>query len=119
MDYSTSKTGKHGHAKAHIVGIDIFTGKKCEDLCPTSHNMSEPIVKKFEYTVMDVGEDGSLSLLTSEGEPKDDLNLPSGTDDLDKIALQIKDMFAEGKGVRITTMTAIGQEAVCAVTEDK
>jgi len=65
------------------------------------------------------GEDGSLSLLTSEGEPKDDLNLPSGTDDLDKIALQIKDMFAEGKGVRITTMTAIGQEAVCAVTEDK
>ena len=119
VDYSTSKTGKHGHAKAHIVGIDIFTGKKCEDLCPTSHNMSEPIVKKFEYTVMDVGEDGSLSLLTSEGEPKDDLNLPSGTDDLDKIALQIKDMFAEGKGVRITTMTAIGQEAVCAVTEDK
>merc|ERR1711976_911483 len=65
-EVSTSKTGKHGHAKAHIVGIDIFTGKKCEDLCPTSHNMSEPIVKKFEYTVMDVGDDGSLSLLTAE-----------------------------------------------------
>ena len=25
--------------EAHIIGIDIFTGKKCEDLCPTSHNM--------------------------------------------------------------------------------
>ena len=68
VDYSTSKTGKHGHAKAHIVGIDIFTGKKCEDLCPTSHNMSEPIVKKFEYTVMDVTDEGALSLLTAEGE---------------------------------------------------
>jgi len=119
VDYSTSKTGKHGHAKAHIVGIDIFTGKKCEDLCPTSHNMSEPIVKKFEYTVMDVGEDGALSLLTAEGEPKDDLNLPTGTDELDKIAEQIKAMFAEGKGIGITTMTAIGQESVCGCTEDK
>jgi translation initiation factor 5A len=119
VDYSTSKTGKHGHAKAHIVGIDIFTGKKCEDLCPTSHNMSEPIVKKFEYTVMDVSDEGALSLLTAEGEPKDDLNLPTGTDDLDKIAIEIKKMFADGKGIRVTTMTAIGQECVCGVTEDK
>merc|ERR1719321_1384642 len=105
VDYSTSKTGKHGHAKAHIVGIDIFTGKKCEDLCPAGHNMSEPIVKKFEYTVMDVGD------------AKDDLNLPTGTDELDKIAAQIKDMFEKGQGIRITTMTAIGQEQVCGVTE--
>merc|ERR1719408_117225 len=64
VDYSTSKTGKHGHAKAHIVGLDIFTGKKCEDLCPTSHNMEQPIVVKTEYTLMDVSEDGSVSLLT-------------------------------------------------------
>ena len=27
VEVSTSKTGKHGHAKAHIVAIDIFTGK--------------------------------------------------------------------------------------------
>ena len=23
---STSKTGKHGHAKVHLVALDIFTG---------------------------------------------------------------------------------------------
>merc|ERR1712187_444973 len=51
-EVTTSKTGKHGHAKAHIVAIDIFTGKKYEDLCPTSHNVEVPFVKKVEFQLL-------------------------------------------------------------------
>lgn len=39
MDVSTSKTGKHGHAKCHFVALDIFTTKKMEELVPSSHNL--------------------------------------------------------------------------------
>ena len=45
-EYSTAKPGKHGSAKATIVGIDIFTGKKHEDTAPTAATVQVPIVTK-------------------------------------------------------------------------
>merc|ERR1711877_87974 len=78
VEVSTSKTGKHGHAKAHIVALDIFTAKKLEDLCPSSHNVDVPFVKRTEFQVLDVNFDtGEVSLLKADGSPKDDLNLPT------------------------------------------
>merc|ERR1711898_29637 len=53
VDVSTSKTGKHGHAKCHFVAIDIFTEKKLEELCPSPHNAVCPNVTRKDYQVMD------------------------------------------------------------------
>merc|ERR1712080_71823 len=76
-EVTTPKTGKHGHAKAHIVGIDIFTSKKYEELASCSHNISAPFVKRTELQVLTADmTNGETSLLLENGETKDDLFLP-------------------------------------------
>lgn len=63
---STSKTGKHGHAKANFTATDIFTGKKLEDVIPSTHTTSVPVVRRNEYQLLDISDDGFCSLLTGE-----------------------------------------------------
>lgn len=117
VDYSTSKTGKHGHAKAHIVGLDIFTGKKYEDICPTSHNMEVPVVKRVEFQLIDITEDGFVSLWADNG-LKDDLKVPTDLEgQTDDVGKQMKDMFNQGKQLLVTVLAACGNEKVVGVKE--
>merc|ERR1712037_988196 len=119
-EISTSKTGKHGHAKAHIVAIDIFTGKKYEDLCPTSHNMEVPFSKRTEYQLLTADADsGEVSLLIPDsGETKDDLNLPTfvkqgePTDEDKKVADEILKGQDDGKEVIVAVLAACGEEKI-------
>jgi len=62
LNISVSKTGKHGHAKCNFTATDIFTGKKLEDMVPSSHGTTVPIVSRTEWEIIDIGEDGELTL---------------------------------------------------------
>ena len=104
VDVSTSKTGKHGHAKCNFTALDIFTNKKLEDLQPSSHNCDVPNVTRTEFTLIDISDDGFVSLMTESGDTKDDLSLPKGTDDLEKLAAQIQADFDEGKEVVVSVL---------------
>lgn len=116
---TTSKTGKHGHAKCHFTAVDIFTGKKCEMLESSTHNCDVPNVNRKEYTLLDISDDGFVSLMEESGDTKDDLSLPGGTDDLDKLAEDLKTAFDDGKDLCITVLGAMNQEMIIAMREQK
>ena len=107
-DISTSKTGKHGHAKANITAIDVFTGKKYEEVSPTSHNLPQPIVKRLEYTLIDVAEDGHISVMDEAGNTRDDLCLPNDVE----VAEGVKNAFETADEVVVVVMAAMGKECV-------
>jgi len=100
---STSKTGKHGHAKCNFVAKDIFTGKRYEDIVPSTHSTTVPNVFRSEYMVLDIelGDDASeanpsgarLSCLDeASGEENNTLSLP---DFPDSLASDIYNTFKE------------------------
>ncbi|KAL0003772.1 hypothetical protein SO802_011333 [Lithocarpus litseifolius] len=113
VEVSTSKTGKHGHAKCHFVAIDIFNGKKLEDIVPSSHNCDVPHVNRTDYQLIDISEDGFVSLLTENGNTKDDLRLPTD----DNLLTQIKDGFGDGKDLVVSVMSAMGEEQICGLKD--
>eukprot|EP00794_Sanderia_malayensis_P015210 gene15210-16781_t len=111
VEMSTSKTGKHGHAKVHLVGIDIFTGRKYEDICPSTHNMNVPHVKRKDFQLLDI-DDGFLSMMDDGGDTKDDCKLPDSD-----VGKEIKQRFDNGEQVLVTILYAMGEEAAVGVKQ--
>ncbi|CAO0799420.1 unnamed protein product [Mucor circinelloides] len=112
IEMTTSKTGKHGHAKVHLVATDIFTNKKLEDLSPSTHNMNVPNVTRMDYNLIDIDEDGFLSLMTAEGGTKEDVKLPEG-----ELGEKLQEDFDEGKDLMVSVVSAMGEEHCLAYKE--
>ncbi|MBN2127722.1 MAG: translation initiation factor IF-5A [Candidatus Diapherotrites archaeon] len=51
-DYTKSKPGKHGAAKAQITAIGFFDGQKRTLMKPTSAEVETPIIEKGNATVV-------------------------------------------------------------------
>jgi translation initiation factor 5A len=106
VDMSTSKTGKHGHAKVNMTGIDIFDGRKYEDMSPSTHNMEVPNVKRVEYNLIDITDEGYLSLMDDQGDVRDDLHCEHDP----VLFKEIKDKFDAGDEMMIGVLQAMGRE---------
>lgn len=65
VEYDTSKTGKHGHAKARIVAIGVFDGLKRSYLSPVSSMIEIPMIEKKSGQVISITGD-SLQIMDME-----------------------------------------------------
>merc|ERR1711879_103681 len=99
--------------------MGIFTGKKYEDLCPTSHMMEAPIVTRTEYQLLEAdASTGEVSLLLDDsGGTKNDVNLPTflngdATEEDRTVEKQILECFESGKTTTVTVLSACGQEKI-------
>ncbi|KAG2639452.1 hypothetical protein PVAP13_2KG011600 [Panicum virgatum] len=87
--------------------------KKLEDIVPSSHNCDVPHVSRTEYQLIDISEDGYVSLLMESGNTKDDLKLPTD----ENLQAQIKSGYDDGNDIILTVMSAMGEEQICALKE--
>lgn len=111
-EYSTAKPGKHGSAKATVVGIDIFTNKKYEDTAPTSATARIPNVTKIEYECVDVNDDDEFtSLVKPDGTLKTDLKLPVDDEELYAELRKIWDNRGDSE-VYFSVISACGKEKI-------
>ena len=94
VSFSTAKVGKHGSAKAMITGIDIFTSNKYECTFSTGDNVDAPLMKRIEYTLINIEDDGFVSLMDDNGNMKEDLKLPED-EWLKDVTDKVKAIFEE------------------------
>jgi len=104
----TSKIWKGPHRgcfQSHIIARGIFTGKKEDVFFPVTQKVTMPFVKREECTVMDIENDGELSLLTAECITKEDVNLPTGTESDSELAKRIQTGFDAGETVVVIVLS--------------
>ena len=110
-EVSTAKPGKHGSAKVILKGKDILTSKVYECTFHAGDMVDAPIVKRNEYTLLNI-DDNTLELLDGNGEVKSDVNLPE-EEHLKDIKANIQTWFDEGKTeVLVTVLATLGKELV-------
>ena len=110
VSFSTAKTGKHGAAKAMVTGIDIFTAQKYECTFSTGDMVDAPVVTKTDFTLINIDEDGYMSLMNDRGEIKADLRFPED-EWLKEVVERAKMIFKEDeKDCLVTVIGSMGQE---------
>ncbi len=89
VEYDTSKPGKHGSAKARIVGVGVFDGQKRPHVGPVSMQIHVPLIDKRTAQIISMTDSG-IQLMDSETFETIDANL---VDD------EIKDRIQQGQDI--------------------
>lgn len=93
VDTSTSRPGKHGHAKVRVTAAGIMDGRKREVVMPGHDNIDVPIIEKKNAQVLSIS--GNMAnVMDSESFETFDLEIPE----------ELKETCVEGCTVLYWTM---------------
>jgi len=101
MDVKTSKTGKHGHMKVNITGIDVLTSKKYNDVQPGHATFTEFKMDKQELQLLDINDENTVELMDGKGHQV----LVTG-DPESEVFKKMKEEFAAGKSLMVGVVRA-------------
>ena len=88
-EYDTSKPGKHGAAKARIVGVGVFDGQKRPHVGPVSMQVHVPLIDKRTGQVISIiGQ--TIQIMDSETFETIDVTLAEG---------EVRDRLENGQNV--------------------
>jgi len=80
---------------------------------PSSHNVDVPYIKRTEYSIMSIDEQGYCSLMhTTTNELRSDIKLPDDTDEDLELSKQLQSDVEAGKAMLITVLSAMGIEKI-------
>ncbi|MCI4409592.1 MAG: translation initiation factor IF-5A [Thermofilum sp.] len=92
VEVEKSKTGKHGSAKARIVGIGFFDGSKRSIVVPTDARVEVPVIRKFTAQVVAIVGD-NLQLMNLEDYSTFEMPMPQEE--------ELKSKLSEGVEVEV------------------
>ena len=107
-----SKPGKHGSAKARIVMVGLFDGRKREFVGPVSTRVSVPIIDKRTGLITSVAGD-SIHVMDNEDYNSFETELPEEQEIRDKIT----SLYEAGKAVEVDYWIIVGRMKINAARE--
>jgi len=90
VDFDKSKPGKHGSAKARVVGVGIFDNVKRSIVSPVSSTIEIPLIEKRSAQIISLSPT-TMQIMDLENYEISDINLPEDA--------EIKTKLGAGKEV--------------------
>ena len=116
------KATANGNKRLHLVGTHIHTGKKYEDTLNLSagfHGVPVPVTSKATFALCDVdSRTGFISLLTDDGETKEDVSLTRAEDGaaFDALGAEVLARFEAGESLKVSSTTGKARRRSSAIT---
>ncbi len=91
-----SKPGKHGSAKARIVMVGLFKGRKRDFVGPVTTRLSVPVIDKRSALVTVITGD-AVQIMDNESYDTFETDLPTN----EKVRTKLQSLYKDGKAVDV------------------